>query len=96
MRLQVFLARAQVASRRQAEALIAAGEVTVNGDVVAEPGVQVEPNKDNIRVNGRRVRLDPPITRLLLKPRGCFAGSKTRRPLRGCRRWPRLRGCFPI
>ena len=43
MRLQKFLARAGVASRRHAEELIAAGRVTVNGARVTEMGVKVDP-----------------------------------------------------
>ncbi|HEY7094837.1 MAG TPA: pseudouridine synthase [Ktedonobacterales bacterium] len=54
-RLQKFLARAGVASRRHAEELIAAGLVMVNGEVVREQGVRVHPGSDEVRVRGELV-----------------------------------------
>jgi 23S rRNA pseudouridine2605 synthase len=72
MRLQRYLAQAGVSSRRQAEALIAAGAVRVNGEVVKQLGTSVEA-RDRVEVNGRRVVPEKPIYRVLLKPRGCLA-----------------------
>jgi 23S rRNA pseudouridine2605 synthase len=57
MRLQKALAQAGVASRRASERLIQQGRVQVNGQVVTEMGVQVDPDRDEIVVDGRRVRL---------------------------------------
>ena len=54
MRIQRALARAGVASRRHAEELVAAGRVAVNGDV-ARIGQSVDPERDQITVDGRRV-----------------------------------------
>jgi 23S rRNA pseudouridine2605 synthase len=54
-RLQKYLARAGVASRRHAEELIAAGAVTVNGAVVRERGTRIGAG-DEVRVRGRLVR----------------------------------------
>ena len=54
MRLQRALARAGVASRRHAETLIAAGRVTVNGQV-AHIGQSVDPSRDDIRVDGTSI-----------------------------------------
>ncbi len=51
-RLQKYLAHAGVASRRHAEELILAGVVTVNGQVVTELGTRVDPEHDEVRVNG--------------------------------------------
>ena len=73
MRLQKLLAAAGVASRRRAEELIAAGAVTVNGNVITTLGVQVHERRDRVEVNGRRVHVEDPLYRLLLKPRGCLA-----------------------
>lgn len=73
MRLQRFLAQAGVSSRRQAEALIAAGSVRVNGDVVTQLGSSVDPGRDRVEVDGRRVLAERPIYRLMLKPRACLA-----------------------
>jgi 23S rRNA pseudouridine2605 synthase len=56
MRLQRFLSMAGVASRRDAEELIRAGRVTVNG-VRAELGMKVDPATDRVEVDGRPVRL---------------------------------------
>ena len=56
-RLQKVLAHAGVASRRASEELIAAGRVTVNGQVVTELGTRVRPGVDEIRVDGRPIDL---------------------------------------
>jgi len=52
--LNAFLAHAGIASRRHADALIAAGRVRVNGSVVREMGVRVEPDA-RVEVDGRPV-----------------------------------------
>ncbi|HWP23410.1 MAG TPA: pseudouridine synthase [Candidatus Binatia bacterium] len=56
-RLQKILARAGLASRREAERWIVEGRVTVNGAVVRKLGSQADPLKDSIKVDGKRVRL---------------------------------------
>lgn len=56
MRLQRFLARAGVASRRQAEELITSGRVRVNGKV-ASLGSSVDPAHDRVQLGGRTIRL---------------------------------------
>jgi len=73
MRLQKFLAQAGVSSRRQAESLISTGAVSVNGQVVTTLGTAIEAGSDRVEVNGRRVHVEKPIYRLLLKPRACLA-----------------------
>lgn len=73
VRLPKFLAQAGVASRRQAEQLITEGAVKVNGVVVTALGTQVNPNDDRVEVNGRRVKAETPLYRVLLKPRQCLA-----------------------
>ena len=71
MRLQKFLARAGVASRRHAEELIVAGRVTVNGARVTEMGVKVDPAADMVAVDGAPVALpEENATFLLHKPAG--------------------------
>ena len=52
-RLQKILAAAGLASRRKAEQLIAAGVVSVNGQVITEPGTKADPRIDEIRVDGK-------------------------------------------
>jgi 23S rRNA pseudouridine2605 synthase len=55
MRLQRYLARAGIASRRQSEELIRAGKVRVNGKV-AELGSSVDPARDRVSVSGRAIK----------------------------------------
>jgi 23S rRNA pseudouridine2605 synthase len=70
-RLQKFLARSGVASRRHAEALIQAGRVRVNGQAVTQLGTKVQPGQDEVRVDGRVVQLPADQVYLLLhKPAG--------------------------
>lgn len=68
MRLQKVLAQAGVASRRRAETLIAEGRVEVNGQIVREQGVQVEPDRDLVRVDGRLLELERKVHYVLYKP----------------------------
>jgi pseudouridine synthase len=69
MRLQRALARAGVASRRAAEALIEAGRVRVDG-AVATLGMKVDPERQTITVSGRRVALKPRRWLAFHKPLG--------------------------
>ncbi len=55
-RLQKYLAHAGVASRRHAEELIRSGAVTVNGQVAREMSARVDPERDEVRLDGRLVR----------------------------------------
>ena len=73
IRLQKYLAQAGVSSRRQAETLIRTGAVSVNGQAVTALGSTIDPGSDRVQVNGRRVYVEKPIYRLLLKPRACLA-----------------------
>ncbi len=54
-RLQKLIAQAGIASRRAAEQLIAAGEVSVNGEIVTELGTKADPEKDHIKVRGKLI-----------------------------------------
>ena len=71
MRLQKFLARAGVASRRGSEDLMTAGRVSVNGVTVTELGSKVDPKVDVVCVDGREVHLaDGAVYIMLNKPAG--------------------------
>lgn len=71
MRVQKFLARAGVASRRGSENLMTTGRVSVNGRVVTELGSKVDPKCDVVRVDGHAVHLSDGSTTLMLnKPAG--------------------------
>ena len=73
-RLQKLIAAAGVASRRHAEELIAAGRVTVNGEVIKELGTKADPEKDHIKVNGKlinpQLQSREKVYVLLNKPKG--------------------------
>lgn len=70
-RLQKILSQAGVASRRASEQLMIEGRVTVNGATVRELGTKADPAQDDIRVDGRRIKLPERHRYLLLnKPRG--------------------------
>ena len=71
MRLQKFLARAGIASRRGSENLMSEGRVCVNGEVVKELGSKVDPLVDSVTVDGVEVRYPGQATTLMLhKPAG--------------------------
>lgn len=57
MRLNKYLARCGVTSRRKADDLIAAGRVAINGQQVTELGTKVEPDQDEVTVDGTAVSL---------------------------------------
>jgi pseudouridine synthase len=71
IRLQKILSQAGVSSRRAAEKLMAEGRVSVNGKTIFELGTKADPAKDDIRVDGRRIKsAERPRYILLNKPRG--------------------------
>lgn len=83
IRLQLFLARAGVASRRASERLIESGSVTVNGETVTRLGTKVV-RTDDVRVDGKRVQIESRSVYVALnKPRRylCSAHDPEGRPL---------------
>ena len=76
VRLQKFLAASGVASRREAERLIQAGRIEVNGAPVTRLGTRIDPERDLVRVDGQRVRgADRRVYYLLHKPKGFITTS---------------------
>lgn len=76
IRLQKFLAEAGVASRRASEKLIADGHVKVNGRVVKEMGVQVDPSKDVVHYNNKVIRIQQKMVYYMLnKPKGYITSA---------------------
>jgi len=70
-RLQKILSAAGVASRRAAETYITDGRVSVNGQTVTELGTKADPEADDIRVDGRRIKTAARRLYILMyKPRG--------------------------
>ena len=76
LRLQKYIAESGLCSRRAAEALIAQGEVWVNGKV-AKAGTKVNPGVDRVTVSGKNVRTQaqPKITLAINKPRGLICSN---------------------
>ena len=71
MRLNRFLARCGAASRRGADRLIAEGKVRVNGVIVDQPGVRVDPEVDTVEFDGTVLHLPETFTCIALnKPAG--------------------------
>src|SRR5690606_5209419 len=69
IRLNRFISNSGVCSRRKADELIAAGVISVNGEVVIELGTKVDPSKDEIRYNNERLKREKMVYILLNKPK---------------------------
>ena len=80
LRLNKALAAAGYCSRRQADAFIAAGRVSVNGRVVTELGIKVDPRRDTLAVDGRPVtpaqEQPETLTLMLHKKPGCVTTAR--------------------
>ena len=76
VRLQKFLADAGVASRRAGEKLILDGMVRVNGHLVRVLGTKVDPNHDEVIVDGKIVRAFKKVYIALNKPPGCVCSRQ--------------------
>jgi pseudouridine synthase len=70
VRLQKFIADCGETSRRKAEVLISEGKVRVNNRIVTEPGTKVDPQRDQVMVGKKLLRLPHKGVLLLYKPRG--------------------------
>jgi pseudouridine synthase len=76
-RIQKILAKAGIASRREAERMVVEGRVSVNGKVVETFGFKADPSKDHIKVDGRKLApFEPNVILLLNKPRGYLSTVK--------------------
>lgn len=75
MRINKFLSLCGVASRRAADEIVREGRVQVNGEVLDEPGREVDEG-DDVRVDGKRVS-PPKRHRIILfhKPAGCVCSA---------------------
>ena len=70
VRLNKFIANSGVCSRREADQLIQAGVVTVNGEVVTELGTKINVLTDEIRFNGERLKGEEKMYIVMNKPKG--------------------------
>ena len=76
-RIQKILARAGIASRREAERMVIEGRVRVNGKTIDTLGGKADPSKDHIKVDGKRLTgFEPHVTFLLNKPKGYLSTVK--------------------
>lgn len=81
IRLQKYIANAGFCSRRKAEHHIQNGEVKVNGKVVSQLGVKIDPEADRVEVAGQLIQPDQSMIYIMLnKPKGyitsCRHGSR--------------------
>lgn len=85
IRLQKLLAQAGFGSRRKCEDMITEGRVEVDGELVTELGTRVDPHKQQVRVDGSRVRVNPNhVTLALNKPRKVLSAMDDRRAATRC------------
>ncbi len=70
MRLNKFLAESGIASRRKSDELIKQKRVDVNGKTVDQLGVEIDPGKDKVYVDGERVKPESKVYFMLNKPKG--------------------------
>jgi 23S rRNA pseudouridine2605 synthase len=75
LRLNRFLAAAGVGSRRHCDELIAAGRITINGQVCTNFSAQPAA-RDHVKVDGKMLHVDPPLTIMLHKPAGFVSTRK--------------------
>ena len=99
MRLQLYLAKAGIASRRHSEELIRQGEVAVNGQTVTDMGVQVDPEIDQVTYQGRLVEIQSKRVLIMFnKPAGVLStmqrGREQGQTLAEVIKWPGR--IFPI
>ncbi len=74
-RLQKVMSNCGIASRRASEQIIAEGRVRVNGIIVRELGTKVDPARDIILVDGKRLEAQPKHYYLFNKPKGVITTS---------------------
>ena len=70
IRLNKFIANSGVCSRREADTMIQAGVVTVNGEVVTELGTKINVLKDEVRFNGEKLKGEEKVYIVMNKPKG--------------------------
>lgn len=82
VRLNKFIAESGICSRRKADEYIKEGRVEVNGLIVRDYFLQINPEKDIVKVDGERIKVQEKIYILLNKPKGfvCTLSDEKNRP----------------
>jgi len=77
LRLQKYLASANIASRRKSEEYILSGRVKVNGNVVTELGIKIDTEKDTVEFDNKIIKEDDEFVYIMFhKPEGCITTAK--------------------
>jgi len=76
MRLSKFIASSGLTSRRKAEELIREGKVRVNGRIVRNIVAHIDPIRDVVEVEGKRLKREKPVYIALYKPRGYLTAPR--------------------
>lgn len=77
MRLQKYMAHCGVASRRKCEEMIRDGKVAVNGVIIQDMGLKIDPEKDEVLVNGKKISIEIKYVYIMLnKPPGYVTTTK--------------------
>jgi len=75
-RINKFIADSGITSRRKAEELILQGRVSVNDSVIENLGYRINPDNDQVFIDGERIRIKRNVYYLLNKPRGVISSTK--------------------
>ena len=78
MRLQVFLSKAGVCSRRSAVDIIRSGKARVNNRKILEPSFKINPAKDIVFLSGKKILLKEKVYIMMNKPKGVTTTKKDR------------------
>ncbi len=76
LRINKYLSLCGVASRRKSDLIVEQGRVSVNGKIINEPGILIEPIKDVVMVDGELVELEDKVYYKLYKPPGYISTVK--------------------
>ncbi|UCH66868.1 MAG: rRNA pseudouridine synthase [Ignavibacterium sp.] len=76
MRINKYIADSGITSRRKAEELILQGRVSVNNSVVENLSYRINPERDNVFIDGERIKIKRNVYYLLNKPRGVISSTK--------------------
>lgn len=82
IRINKYIAESGFCSRRAADQLILEGRVEINGKTISEPGTKVNPDKDNIRIDGEVLKPQKKVYYVLNKPSGFITTTSDERDRR--------------